>query len=308
MLARDPELAERIRGIASDCQLEPGKNVLNMLVGIGDGPTDLLLVVEGRFEENALTACVQKRLAESGGQLTTLPIAGRTAYKASGAPGEKKSDPVWLALGSAKSLIVAGSREWLEIALGKGPRLTTDPEMKARLDSALTASRAATKDKPAAWAIGVVPPAVGAQLAAATGNTVAAPKMMSAQVDFRTGSGADSQVGIAATLRAEMASAKDANALKSLADLQKPLLSAVAHKKGLGQLVAKLDFSTDGASLVMSFVASETELSDLVAAVDNSALNKPTNTTTLDTPEPPKQNPSSPDVPTDAGALPAKSN
>ncbi len=252
MLASDTELKTRVEAIAAECKLVPGENVNSFIIGIGEGPSDLLLALSGRFEENALTACVQKRLVDTGGRLTTVPVEGRTAYRADGGSG---SEPVWFALGSPKTLILAGSQEWLARGLGKGPRLTSNAATNALIASAPT--------KRTIWAAGKVPEQIGAMLVDATGGAISAPPSMTAQVDFER--------GVQAQLTAQMVSEKDAKALEKLHKFQAPMIAAMAQAKGLGRLAAKLEVASAGKKLKIGLVANEAELSDLLATVDSGA-------------------------------------
>lgn len=244
---RDPEIAGRIRRLVKECELEPGKNVAGFIIGLGDKPGEAVMAVRGEFVGASLAACVQRAIGD-GGQLVTKQIGGRPAYKARGG-----GSPVWFALGSPKSLVVAASEAWLAKGLGQGPRLTADPAMKALLAAAPT--------KATLWGAGKVPEKVASDLASAAGGQIQAPESMTASLEL-----GDS---LEAELRTRFAKAEDANKLKSLAKLQMPAIVAVAQRHHLGQLLSRLRVDAQGSEVVLRLTASEQQLSDLLAAVDS---------------------------------------
>jgi hypothetical protein len=247
---RDTELEQRVERLVDSCQIVPGKNVTHFLIGLGDGADEAVMALSGSFAENTLAACVQKALGDDG-RLSTKSVGGRTAYLAQSGDGS----PVWFALGSSRSLIVASSEEWLDRGLGKGPRLADDAAMKAILADAPTEA--------AIWAAGKVPEEIGRALVEAAGGEIGPPRSMTGGLEL--------DEALNAELRARFASAFDANKLKMLAKLQMPAIAAVAQRNGLGKLVSRLDIGSEGDIVVLRLAASAAELSDLLAAVDSDA-------------------------------------
>lgn len=250
VFARDPALAARIEAITTECELVPGENVESFIIGMGESPDETLMVVRGKFVENALAACVQRSLGESGGRLTTKTVGGRTVYLAASGLGKST---VFFGLGSPRSLMVASSEDWLAKAFGAGPRVTSDREMAALLAKAPTDATL--------WGVGLVAKDVGAGLVVATDGEVGAPRAMVAQLDVWD--------GLEASLRVELNSKDDANRLKLMAEAQKPVIAAIAQKWLLGTLVSeKIQFVAEEKSMILRVSATGQELSDLLAAVD----------------------------------------
>lgn len=265
MLDRDKVLAERIDSLIETCELEPGVNVRGFLIGLGDKPTESVMAVRGKFVENALAACVQKAMIDSGGKLVTKTVAGRSTYVAHPGAGDTASSPVYFAVGSPNSLVVASSEAWLAKALGQGKRMTDDPEMAGLF-------RGAPIDAPL-WAVGRVPDDVARSLVKAAGNQIKAPRSMVARIELTN--------SLAAELRVEFPGVDDANKLKSLAKVQLPAIIAVSQRYGLGNLLKKLKVEADKNVVVLQLSATEEELSELLVAVDST--------------DPSLQNPPSPD-------------
>lgn len=265
MLAREKDLAARLASLAESCALEPGENVLGFIIGLGDGPTDSVMAIRGKFVENALAACVGKAMTEDGGRLVTKTIGGRSAYIAHPGSGDTAGDPVYFAVGSPSSLVVAASEPWLAKALGEGPRMTDDPEMASVFRGAPTEA--------GLWAVGQVPAPVAAGLAKAAAGEIKPPRSMVARLELTD--------VLEAELRVEFPGVDDAKKLKSLAELQRPAMISVAQRYGLGTLLEQLSIEADKNAVVLRLSVTEAELSELLAAVD--------------TTDPTLQNPASPD-------------
>jgi hypothetical protein len=174
-------------------------------------------------------------------------------------------------------LIVSPSEGWLGQAIGPGARVVDDPEMAALIERA---------DKQAGlWAAGKVADTIGQGLVKATaGGIKKPPQAMVASLDARDG----------LTLRLEvvMASADDANVLKSFAHTQLGLLATLGQIKGLGPLLAKIGVDTSGSTVTFGLKASDAELRDVLSRME-----------TVDTAAPTSQDagPGNP-MDTDAGA------
>ena len=203
-----------------------------------------------------------------GGKLVQGPLGGRTEYHADAPPG--RTD-VWFAFGSKDVVVVSSSAAFLSEALGKGARLSDDPELAALVARART-------DGASLWAAGKVAPDVGKGLQAATGGKVGPPTAMFGHLTL--GSGLEGELGVV------LGSADDANKSVSLAKSQLAIVSQLAQKWDLGRLVAKIAVTAKDDTLLLDLTLDERDLRAALAPIDSgtgadqttSPLNSPGNT------------------------------
>jgi hypothetical protein len=263
MLHRDPELKKRVTELVAECKLEPGEDITGLVIAMGESRTDSMLVVQGRFDEAALAACVGKSMSASGGELTREADGTRVVYAAVGTAGQR---PVYFSLGSAKTLIASSSKPMLDESLGDGPKIAANRRMGELLGRA---------DKSGSlWAVGLVPDQVGRGLVGKAGIKKPPQAMVL---------GASFDDGLALELAVEMVDAEDAKSAESLAKPQLAAASLVAQKEGLGALVGRIEVAADSRWLVLSLSMNKAEVGEILARVQR----------TVDRSPPSQQNPPS---------------
>lgn len=267
MFARDATLKEELSAVLGACKFDIEKDLDAVTVALipRAGTTDSLLVAKGRFTESALTACLGRFLAESGGRLESSEFEGRALYHQVGA-----DDPagVWLSFGSKDTLLVASAREALELSLSKGQKLANATSGLARF-----APRA--KTDAAIWAMAKVDAAVGEGLVAATNGQVKPAQSILGSVDL-------GEEGMSLLLEVEMSDDSDAKTLISQASIQIQGLALVLQIDAIGPLLKKLQLGTDGPWATLGWRLSNQELADLMGAnmlglsstIDNDGANE----------------------------------
>jgi hypothetical protein len=252
MLARDPALAGRIDDLVTRCRHDPGRDLDGFVVALGDGPSDVALVARGRFTETAIADCVRASMEAAGGTLTASQGAERAIYTARDAGGTA----VWFAFGGPDTLVVAAGEEWLQAALGSGPKLRDDRALMGLVERAGTGS--------ALWAAGRVQPEVGAGIVRVTSGKVAnPPTAMFGHLDVTD--------GFAADLGVIMASAADAAEVVAFARPQLELLTVMAQEQGFGPVVGKIQVDADGATVHVRLALDAGEVAELSRQIDRIA-------------------------------------
>ncbi len=250
LLSRDPELAERVNHLTTECGLAPEK-IETVVIAID--AQDSLLVAHGALEEAALVACVSKRLPKSGSRLATLDINGQPAFQvvdSDGKPGLAFSfvDP--------KTVVVASGARWLKSALTKGDSIQSEPEFQRLFGQ--------VKGDAALWMAGIVPEEVGRGLVDAAGGRLSRPpRTMWGHLDVDT--------GLTAHMAIDMSTSDEAKSLVSLANSQLQGFSMLAQRYKLGALLQKLELSAAGTVLHANISLSSEEVASLAQRIDTPA-------------------------------------
>lgn len=246
MFERDPALKKRLDRLRTDCKFDPAKDLHRVVIGLGSGPDDVVLIASGSFEQARVGDCLNRALGQGGGNVTVKTTGQHTLYRA-----DTGSHVVWIAVGTNGTLALSRSESFLDDALGNGPKVTESPVMKPVLARA-------NRQAPL-WAAGLVPERVGKGLVQATAGQVAAPpKAAYGELDPEN--------GIHAKLGVVMADQMDAKAAASKAVFELALGAMVAQKLGLGPIVAKIKAQADGPVLAMSLDLTIDELNQLLQA------------------------------------------
>jgi len=249
LLARAPELGERIDRLARDCNIDVATQVKRAILALGDPEqSQVLLVVTGKLDEATLAQCLTRVVGSGGGAMTAQAAGGRTVYQV--AEGNRT---VYFAFGQGDTVAIGTSQPWLVEALGTGPKVADDPEMKALTARANSAAPV--------WAAGKVDPRVGQGLVKATGGQVAAgPKAVFGSID--------PAAGLRAELGVVMASDGDAKALETLSKGQLGLMAMAAQIKGLGPVVGKITTARQAEVVRFGVVLSHDEVNEILKAID----------------------------------------
>ncbi len=249
MLARDPELRGELSAVLKACAIDPHKDVLSATIALvprGEG-TDSLLVTKGKYSEAAITACLGRFLAESGGHLESSQAEGRAIYHQVTPEGAG----VWLAFGSTDTLLIASTRELLVMSLGTGEKLGS-------VKTGLAAYLPRLNTQHAMWAMGEVERAVAQGLVAASGGQVQPPLAIVGSADLGE--------GLALRLEVKMSSDQDAKTIISQAKMQIQAAALVLQVDAIGQLIKNIEFAQDESWARLDWRLSEQELADLVGA------------------------------------------
>ena len=258
MMAGDPGLQAELDKLFNGCGFDPARDLSSVLIAMDSPPAGgagdrALLVATGRIAENKLAACVGRHMSELGGQLVQKAVAGRIHYHADAPQGRTDT---WFAFGSAETVVVSSSPEFLAESLADGPRLASDSQMASLVHRAKVQGAAL-------WAAGRIPADVGKGLAAATGGGVAAPRAAFGHFAAET--------GLSAELGVELASPQEAKAALSLAKSQLRIMAQVAQKWKLGRAVAKVSMETVDSTLYMRVTLTDEELRQVLAPIDTDA-------------------------------------
>jgi len=246
MFERDPALKKRLDRLRADCAFDPAKDLDRVVIGLGTGPDDVVLIASGHFDPARVGDCLNRALGGGGGNVTVKSTGPHKLYRA-----DTGTHVVWVAVGTNGTLALSRPETFLDDALGSGPKVTESAEMKPVLARA-------NRQAPL-WAAGLVPERVGKGLVQATGGQVAAPPHAAyGQLDPEN--------GIHAVLGVVMADQMDAKAAASKAVLELALGAMVAQRLGLGPIVAKIQAQAQGAVLAMSLDLTIDELNQLLQA------------------------------------------
>jgi hypothetical protein len=245
MLKRDPVLEDRLTKLSAACNLELRRDISRLVIGMGSEQGQVVLIASGKFDEPALTACLNRSLTSDGGSFAARQVDGRTIYRADGGHGA-----VWLGFGGG-GLALSVSDAWLIEAFSGGAKVGESPSLGPVL--------AAVDQSAPVWGAALVPARIGAGVSGATGGLVQqGPSAM-----FGTLSLAD---GISARLVANMASAEDAKALATKAVFELALSAMVAQKVGLGPIVSQVKADAEGAQVRFALDLSISELNQVFVA------------------------------------------
>jgi hypothetical protein len=254
MLLRDPELQKRIHELTQACEFDPSKQLSTVLLGMGAASNDEILVATGHFSpevQGKLVSCVTRLAAQSGGRLTTTPMATRTTYHFESG---KKEEDLYFAFSSETTTVVSSSSQWLEKSLSRAAPAVADPGFKALL--------ARIDQNAALWGVAQVPPAVGKDLVRLTeGKVSAPPRSMAGDLDL--------QNGLKAQLGIDMVTPADSAAVVTLLQPQLQLLTLFAQKYKAANLVSALKVSAEGETVLLRVVLKDEELRQLVGVVDS---------------------------------------
>jgi len=252
LLDRRPELAQRVASLEEACHLDVARNLTHVILASGpraaNGAQPVLLVATGHLVEADLTACLTKQVGAGGGSVTATTTGGRTVYQVK--DGRRT---VYYAFGQADTVVLSNDTAWLDKALGTGPKVLDDADMKAWIGMS---------DQTApAWLAARVDPRVGAGLVrVGRGAIGAGPKAVFGSLDPGG--------GVSAELGAVMASDGDAKALESLATSQMGLMALAAQWKGLGPVVGATKVSRDGPVLRLRLALSPDQVKQVVSVID----------------------------------------
>ncbi|HTJ45571.1 MAG TPA: hypothetical protein VL463_25880 [Kofleriaceae bacterium] len=256
LLARRPELTQRIDALEASCHLDLTNKVKRVILASGprekDGTTPVLLVASGQIAESDLTSCLEKSVGAGGGKVTAIAADGRTIYKI-----EEGRRQVYYAFGASDTVVLSNVQPWVEKALGAGPKVMDDAEMKAWIGMSDQAAPM--------WLAAKVDPKVGEGLVrVGNGQIHAGPKAVFASMD--------PSAGVRAELGAVMQSEDDAKALESFSKSQVGLLALAAQWKGLGPVVEKVVVARDSAVLRLRVSLDDKDVRDLFSAIDTTAV------------------------------------
>lgn len=222
-LAPGPKGADSLSAWLNSCGT-PAENLDAVALALGDlsKPDELLLVVVGPLDPARLTACLKAAVAPTG-QVTQIDVQGAPAQHVVHGGRE-----LWLAFGSPRTLLVAGSPAWL--ARAREPR-QADP-LKWLAPARLGA---------AAWAVVGDVPQVLPELAPALGKPpTAAPRRVLGSLDF--------QEGLELRVDFELETPSDATDLASFLKARRPALVALAQTVGAGRFVQDIAVTTEQSS------------------------------------------------------------
>ncbi|HTM23087.1 MAG TPA: hypothetical protein VL172_21350 [Kofleriaceae bacterium] len=252
MFERDPELRRRLDRLTAACQIDPARDLRTLTIGMGAEPEQVVLVAAGNFEEAALSTCLNRYMAESGGSLTTVTVGDRVFYLTHGTDGD-----VYLTMGGAGTLALSPSRAWLEEAVGGGPKASTHPVLADAIGR--------IRDGRTLWAAGMVPEKVGKGMIDAThGQIEERPRVFFG--DLRLDDGVQARLG------AIMASPEDAKTLETKAVFELALGSLVAQEWGLGPLIARTRAHADGQILEIELGLTPVEVNEVLTALGTAAV------------------------------------
>lgn len=248
LLGRDAEAKRRLDQFLAHCHIDPERDVRSVTIAMAE-PTQVLVIVRGKFDQHAVMNCVRSDVAAEGGAVHDMRVGGRIVYATEAKDGQK----LWLLMNADHTIMAATNIIWLDKILNPtGPRL--GPDMQALLARA-------DRDA-AAWGVGLVPADVGGQLVKLTSGEVTQPaKSISFAVRV--------DKGLAVDLRVDMAAAPDAANLAKFAKGQLDLLAVAAQRWGLGQLVSKTEIKSDDASVKLALHLDDAEVQRAVQALNN---------------------------------------
>ena len=249
LLAADPGLARKVRGLLGACSIDPAEDLESVWVATGSSAADAIMVVQGKLDETALAGCVGDAVRAGGGTLEQVTIAGQTGFGSHPARGA----PVWFAFSAPRTVVASTNRAWLEAALGTGPKLSGNEALMA------VVSRA---DRTAAlWAAGVVQPEVGKGLLRVTHGAISGPpSYMFAYLHVTD--------GVRAELAAIMPSSKDAAKTAEIARAQLRTYEVIAQGVGLGSLLSRLRVEVRSDTVFLRLAVSADELKEVVSQID----------------------------------------
>jgi hypothetical protein len=255
LLARRPELGQRLDALEASCHLDLANKVKRVILASGprdkDGTTPVLLVASGQIAEADLTSCLERSVGSGGGKLSASSADGRTIYKI-----EEGRRQVYYAFGAADTVVLSNMEPWVEKALGAGPKVMDDKDMKAWIGMSDQAAPM--------WLAAKVDPKVGDGLIrVGQGQIKAGPKAVFGSMD--------PSAGLKAELGAVMQTEDDAKALESFSKSQVGLLALAAQWKGLGPAVSKTAVTRDSAVVRLRLSLSDAEVRDVFSKIDTTA-------------------------------------
>ncbi len=249
LLAADPGLDSKIRGLLAACAIEPDEDLESVWVATGDSPAEAIMVVRGALDETKLAGCVGDAVRAGGGTLEQVTIAGRSAFGSHPVRGQS----VWFAFGAPNTVVASTDREWLEAALGSGPKLSGNKELMAVVERA---------DRTGAlWAVGRVQPEVGKGLLRVTDGTISGPpSFMFAYLHVSD--------GIRAELASVMPSASDAAKTAAFVRTQLRTYEVIVQGAGFGSLLSRLRVEVRSDTVFLRLVLSADELKEVTSQID----------------------------------------
>jgi hypothetical protein len=252
LLARRPELVARLAKLEADCQLDLTNKLDRVILATGprsaDGSQPVLLVASGQIAEAPLTACLEKSVGAGGGSISGDTDQGRTIYQV-----KEDRRVVFYGFGKEDTIVLGNDRAWVVKALGLGPKVQDDVELKAFL---------AMSDQAApAWLAARVDAKVGQGLIRVGGGAIkAGPTAVFGSLD--PSAGARVELGVV------MGSDDDAKALESFAKSETGLFALAAQWKGLGRAVAKTEITRDRNAVRIRLALTADEVKELFSAID----------------------------------------
>lgn len=271
LLMRDLVLATKWSEVQATCKLDLTKQVKRVMLALGPprqggatGTGAVLMVAVGSIVEPDLASCVRTMVGKGGGSLTVKTVAGRSVYQV--LDGNRT---MFFAFGRPDTVILGTNEAWVLDALGTGPKVMDNAEIKALLSL--------TDQNAPVWALGKVDERVRQGLVGASGGKLTAgPTAIVATVDPTSGAKIN--------LGAVMASPEDAKALESFANTELKVVAMVAQMKSLGPIVAKVAVAAE--KTVVRFRAPLTvdDVNHLLSVLDE----KPASEQGSPPPEPPK--------------------
>lgn len=256
MFARseDKTLQADFSAVLQACKIDIGNDLQFATIAIvprEKSPLDdALLVAKGKFDENAIQACIGRFLAERGGTLESSEHEGRRIYHES-FPETSSEDGRWLTFGSIDTLLVSSGRSLLLAALGKGEKLTGS---KGNLSSYLPQAKADA----GIWAIYQIDGAVAEGLIAASQGQLGPAKAAVAYAEFDDGLRTEIQV--------EMANESDAKSMISMVSAQLSAAAMILQIDSAGRLIQKIEVSSKGSWAKLSWALTEQEFADLLGS------------------------------------------
>ena len=235
LFLRNASLATEWQKIHESCKLDLGKQVKHVMLALGPhvgtapgtGPT--LLVAVGQFAEAELQTCVRSVVGQGGGDVTVKTVEGRSLYAVR--DGTKS---FFYAFGRPDTVVSGSQEAYVALALGSGKKAPDDPELQKWI-------ALADQTQPIWWA-GKVDERISAGFVKQSkGKLAHGPVGMAGTLDPSAGAKLD--------VKFVMASSEDAKQLESFAKDTLGRIAMAAQLYKLGDLVAKVELSVDGAVL-----------------------------------------------------------
>jgi hypothetical protein len=255
LLERDPVLASRLDGLQQACKLDVARDLDDVVLArMSDARTsEVVLVASGRFDQQALLACVGTQVTPAGGAVAPTTRDGQITYLVTNPGGSDVS----LGFGAPGTVVVSDSDDVLRRALdARTARVTGEPEVMALL--------ARTDTRAALWGAGFLSPEVAQGLMAAGEGKIKAPARA---IWGFVRPGKD---GLSAELGVLMASEADARAAVEVASRQLQSYAVLAQGYGLGPMVSKIRTEAQGDVFTVRLTLDADELAKLETLVDGS--------------------------------------
>ena len=252
-LLRDATLKARWDQVHETCKIDLGKQIKHVMLAIGPhtggpGSGPVLMVAVGAVVEADLAACVRLVVGQGNGTLTASTVAGHTLYQA-----KDGNRTMFFAFGRPDTILFSSNEAYVTEALTATKHVLDDPEMAMWLGR--------VDQNAPLWSGGRMDPRIGGKLVQLTGQLLSQPcKGMLVTGDLSAGAKLD--------VTLVCASADDAKKLESFAKTQLDALAAAAQIVKLGQVVAKVETSSDRDMFKVHAALTVDDLNQVLSALD----------------------------------------